>query len=148
MAHLIIEKPNIPGKTPQRMYIANLHSLLCAYFCLIGLQSHRTQCILSFLLMVNKFKKLIHTIFKFQSLTHKPHQRFNTSNFMYTCKQFQFQEMKTLRHFCSQTTKLQWQIQTIHYKCAYISWRQFNSKYRLTISTSKTKTMVFREEIQ
>jgi len=27
---------------------------------------------------------MIHTIFKFQSLTHKPHQRFNTSNSTYT----------------------------------------------------------------
>lgn len=97
MAHLIIEKPNIPGKTTQRMYIPSLHSLHCTYLCLIGLQSYRAaQCILSFLLMVNKFKKLIHTIFKIQSLTHKPHQRFNTSSFIYTTKQFQFQEIKDI----------------------------------------------------
>jgi hypothetical protein len=129
MAHLIIEKLNIPGKTIQGMHIPNLNSLHCAYSCLLGLQSHRiAQCILSFLLMVNKFKNLIHTIFKFQSLTHKPHQRFNISSFIYTCKQFQFQEIKTLRHFCSKTTKLQW-IQMMHYKFLNINWRQFNSKY-------------------
>jgi len=98
MAHMIIEKPINPGKTTQRMYIPRLHSLHCTYLCLIGLQPHReAQCILSFLLIVNKFNKLIHTLFKIQSLTHKPHQRINTSSFIYTSKQFQFQEINDIK---------------------------------------------------